>query len=251
MRSFIRSKRPVISRRRSEKPWFTSWRRDSSVRSVALARCSRTAVRVGTSEGSMLATAREGSPHGGPRQSLGSEYGHPFGGGQCGDSRAHAPGQPPLPTGIGRVPAHGDARGSQQARSFRSPATCKVPRPRNTTFLVTSRRVAVAIPGRPVPSLAGGAPSAETSPLPPAPRVGERDRLGARLRGLQVLRDPACSDGGPDGEMLASLPGSAVLELLAKTLAELASVAGAAARRVGQERQWVPVPALGPPRPAY
>src|SRR5262249_53346954 len=38
--------------------------------------------------------------------------------------------------------------------------------------------------------------------------------------------------------------------LLAKTLAELASVAGAAARRVGQERQWVPVPALGPPSPA-
>src|SRR5262249_37622322 len=139
----------------------------------------------------------------------------------------------------------------EQGNGLQSQADRQVPNLRNTTFLVASRRVAVAITGRPATSLAGGAPCVETFPLHPAPRVaGERDRPGGRLRGLQVLRDPACSDGGPDGEMLASLPGSAVLELLARTLTELASVAGAAARRVGQELQRVPVPALGPPSPA-
>src|SRR5262249_31699740 len=119
----------------------------------------------------------------------------------------------------------------------------KVPRPRNTTFLVASRRVAVATIGRPATSLAGGAPRVETFPLHPSPRAaGERDRPGGRLTGLHVLRDPDCSDRGPNGEMLANLQGSAVLELLAKTLTELGSVAGSAARWAGQEGRTVSAP---------
>jgi class 3 adenylate cyclase len=49
--------------------------------------------------------------------------------------------------------------------------------------------------------------------------------------------------------MLVNLPGGAVLELLAKTLTELASVAGSAARGAGQERREVFAPVAGPPIP--
>src|SRR5262249_55010716 len=72
----------------------------------------------------------------------------------------------------------------EQGNGLQSQADRQVPNLRNTTFLVASRRVAVAITGRPATSLAGGAPCVETFPLHPAPRVaGERDRPGAAYVG--------------------------------------------------------------------